>query len=77
MDRKIAHELECLSQEIRGASEALVLDKHVLARHLRVLQGFDHSIQVLDGLTAVLRSDDVDTAILHCVPGDLAMRLRQ
>jgi len=75
--RKIADELENLSRQVAFAGEELVQDTHVLVGHLKLLQGFDHTIQVLDGLTDVLRSDDIDDALLHCIPGDLATRLQR
>lgn len=71
----IADELDRVSDEVREAGEVLSEDDAVLARHIRVLQGFDQWTQIQRGLAALLRAEDIDRAMLRCTPGELAERL--
>ena len=75
--RLIADELDSVSEEVTQAGERLSEDGDVLARHARVLQGFDQWTQIQRGLAALLRAEDIDRAILRCTPGELAARLAE
>jgi len=73
--RLIADELDRVSDEVREAGERLSEDDAMLERHGRVLQGFDQWTQIQRGLAALLRAEDIDSAMLRCTPGELAERL--
>ncbi|MBS0479247.1 MAG: hypothetical protein JSR79_08110 [Proteobacteria bacterium] len=64
-----------MSRDLTAAGEELSDDVAILTRHQRLLQGFDHWVQIQRGLAQLLRADDIDRAAASCRPGDLAARL--
>ncbi len=73
----VADELDRLMLRVAALGDALAEDTELVGRHLLGLQDIDRLAQMLEALGAVLRADDVESALATLPMRDLADRLAE